>query len=555
MEHIRIKNLRCLADTGKIAIKPITVLVGANSSGKSSFLRLFPLLRQSAETRTLSGLLLNEGDVNFGFFPDAIHRDADPAELKLEFTVSLRPGFYQGGMTNRFLVGSTPIECEVSYAKRSKDQRYPFLRSVNLRMQTEKHLDCIDIQADEEGRITKFLVNDFSATSLVSQLRLHVGRGLVPTLITGIDSKSGTLSALETEISEVESFEQKLLQQTDSSFHGKTSIDTRLAIFKSIRIGSPSQMLTEVKTPTGVGVWDMRVSQWTLESSHFKDLRNSLLGRAASEILAATNSYVTQLAASVYYFQPVRAGVQRDYLSRDVQVGSVDSSGLNVAMVLASLGTQALNKFREWMQQHFGFEVYPQSVGDGARIALRMRETSTNVEFNLADMGFGFSQMLPFLVQIWNIIEHEPLKSRTRWYSQRFPAADLAVPQSYIIAIEQPELHLHPALQARLADLFVAMARLSREREIPVRFILETHSPAIIERIGALVELEQLDPHDVQILLFERGREGSSANTSMVRTTEFDSAGILKDWPFGFLSPHPPNPLFEKSGAALSVEL
>ena len=47
MDAIRIENLRCLADTGLIDIKPITLLVGANSSGKSTFLRAFPLLRQS----------------------------------------------------------------------------------------------------------------------------------------------------------------------------------------------------------------------------------------------------------------------------------------------------------------------------------------------------------------------------------------------------------------------------------------------------------------------------------------------------------------------------
>lgn len=52
MDSIRVKNIRCLVDTGDIPIKPLTILVGANSTGKSTFLRLFLLLRQSVETPT-----------------------------------------------------------------------------------------------------------------------------------------------------------------------------------------------------------------------------------------------------------------------------------------------------------------------------------------------------------------------------------------------------------------------------------------------------------------------------------------------------------------------
>ena len=52
MRSIRLKNFRSFEDTGRIELKPITILVGANSSGKSSFLRFFPLLRQTVEAMT-----------------------------------------------------------------------------------------------------------------------------------------------------------------------------------------------------------------------------------------------------------------------------------------------------------------------------------------------------------------------------------------------------------------------------------------------------------------------------------------------------------------------
>ncbi len=73
-----VKNLRCLTDTGIVLIKPITLLVGRNSSGKSTFLRAFPLLRQSVETPRQSPLLWYDPRyVDFGSFEDAVNYRAE----------------------------------------------------------------------------------------------------------------------------------------------------------------------------------------------------------------------------------------------------------------------------------------------------------------------------------------------------------------------------------------------------------------------------------------------------------------------------------------------
>jgi AAA15 family ATPase/GTPase len=69
-----VKNLRCLTDTGVVAMKPITLLVGRNSSGKSTFLRALPLLRQSVETPRQSPILWFDPQyVDFGSFDDAVN--------------------------------------------------------------------------------------------------------------------------------------------------------------------------------------------------------------------------------------------------------------------------------------------------------------------------------------------------------------------------------------------------------------------------------------------------------------------------------------------------
>ena len=84
IDSISINNLRSL-NGGKVNIKPITVLVGKNSSGKSSFLRVFPLLRQSVESNTIGPILWYGKYVDFGAFSEAINRNSESKNIKFSF--------------------------------------------------------------------------------------------------------------------------------------------------------------------------------------------------------------------------------------------------------------------------------------------------------------------------------------------------------------------------------------------------------------------------------------------------------------------------------------
>ena len=72
MNTLRLKNYRCFEDTGDISLKPLTLLVGANSSGKSSFLKFFPLLKQSIGIRKNGVFLWYSDDVDFKDFKNLL---------------------------------------------------------------------------------------------------------------------------------------------------------------------------------------------------------------------------------------------------------------------------------------------------------------------------------------------------------------------------------------------------------------------------------------------------------------------------------------------------
>ena len=85
MRTLRLRNFRCLEDTRDIEIRPLTFLVGANSSGKSSFLKFFPLLRQSVRVRKRGVFLWNYHDVDLRDFKNTLREGADTINIDPKF--------------------------------------------------------------------------------------------------------------------------------------------------------------------------------------------------------------------------------------------------------------------------------------------------------------------------------------------------------------------------------------------------------------------------------------------------------------------------------------
>ena len=124
-------------------------------------------------------------------------------------------------------------------------------------------------------------------------------------------------------------------------------------------------------------------------------------------------------------------------------------------------------------------------------------------EVALDAVGVGVSQLLPVLVLCL-----------------------LSEPGS-VILLEQPELHLHPALQQRLADFLIAIARSGRQ------LIVETHSEYMVSRLRRRIAE---DPDDellsISKVIFAE-RDGQTGITTY-RDVELSPYGDIDEWPKGF---------------------
>lgn len=105
ISHVRIQNLRSLVDTGFIEIKPLTILLGSNSSGKSSFLRSFPLLKQSVNKPLREPISwFDDTYVDFGDYDTAKSRLV-PEDEGIRFSYKVTAPLYGQGKSYGWLFG------------------------------------------------------------------------------------------------------------------------------------------------------------------------------------------------------------------------------------------------------------------------------------------------------------------------------------------------------------------------------------------------------------------------------------------------------------------
>ena len=198
--------------------------------------------------------------------------------------------------------------------------------------------------------------------------------------------------------------------------------------------------------------------------------RDETLGfNVASELIEATNAFQHKFG----HVSSFRLAPERTYyeVSRvNLRVGRYGENYVEQLSHWESTGSPRIDQLRTDLAE-LGIlsELKILRLG-GGRLELAGRPKKASPLTNLADLGFGTSQLLPVLVAINQL------------------------PDGSLFTVSQPETHLHPEVQAQLADYLV---RLAKERQI--RFIVETHSEYLINRMRLLVADGGVAEDDVSV--------------------------------------------------------
>lgn len=434
LTNLRIKNFKAWQDTGDIALAPLTILFGTNSSGKSSLHQFLMLLRQTAESSDRRRVL-HTGDpgtpVDLGSYSQLVH-DGDTASA-LEFEL----GWKRRGV----------LELEYPREDRTfSGHELTFNATIKATEETPPRLNIQEYgyQLSEDG---------------ASQLAVRSTR---------VRSDDYSLEADPIDL--VKTLGRKWPVSAPGHFHAFP--DDVTARYQSVEFTSD-------------------------------------LTLALEEQLSMLN-----------YLGPLRQKPSRLYRWSGEEVGDVGWRGeRTVEALLAGQGRRISRGPRKryeglhsvvarWLKE-LGviedFSVTPIGAGRD-EYEVRVRATRNSPEVLLTDVGFGVSQVLPVVVGSFYV-----------------------EPGSTLI-MEQPEIHLHPAVQAGLADLFIEAVHSQENREARrTQMIIESHSEHLLRRLLRRIAEGTVDPHDVACYVVSPGRNGSR-----IEPLQVDEYGEVRNWPQDF---------------------
>jgi hypothetical protein len=212
----------------------------------------------------------------------------------------------------------------------------------------------------------------------------------------------------------------------------------------------------------------------------------------------------------VYFVGPMRARAERTTLVGQGIEDYVGPAGEEMAAILHAR-PDLVAQVNDWCDRlGLGYHVrmldpvsqdIVMTAGEFAVLALADVRRDPPVLVSSRGVGYGIGQLLPIIVQ------------------------SLLV-RSGLIIVEQPEVHLHPRLQAAVGDLFVDTVTAGR-----AQLLVETHSEHLVLRLLRRVREGALAPADLAILYVDLDEDGAA----FVRRLEVDADGDLVDgWPGGF---------------------
>ncbi|MGP3249892.1 AAA family ATPase [Serratia marcescens] len=523
IEGIGVKNFRSFDKPIFIDLKPITVFVGKNSSGKSSLLRTFPLFRQSVEENTTGPVLWYGRYVDFGDFSDVISKNTNEDSIEFSFKVQLQEQHSTMARARSYFrifpdeIINTEVKLRITSGKDKKTKT----KEVIVKLEDVEYSVVID-----ESTNAKVVLKYKNKLSEVDGLIVKNLGQFIP--IVSAKTKDDQIVSSHRYKNNFfwhsggreDPFETPLYDAAVKAlvpfFHYNTSQEK---IREGIRVIGPA---------TGDGLIPLlkiifREQRFFIKNLdyHSEEILNQIYPLVVlwnvNTIGAMLNFALSETYRSVKYIAPLRATSERFYRFQDLQVNEIDHTGSNLAMLLNSLKTNEKIRFEQWTKDNFGFFVKVKQVG--AHFAVTIQTEGNDNEFNVSDMGFGYSQVLPIIAAIW-------IETENRYTGRVRP------PITFII--EQPELHLHPAYQNNLARVFAKVIAKAKKEKINIRIIFETHSQNMVEALGECVEDSSIDiaKEDISILIFNK----DSKNQTNIDKASFNEGGYLTNWPVGFFS-------------------
>ena len=515
LQSLELENFKAFGERARIPLAPITLIFGENSAGKSTILQALYLLKQTLESRDTGVLLLprtENGIVDLGSFQEMLF-DHDlertlsirvdtklDRELGIEFSFK-RPSLEEEVLLDQIgIYDSKSVECIAKFQLLNTTEKPENFSSTLPLPSKSSAIECVWLTKESEYWKSEFEWCKENIEGILEWFAME---------------KWNLEQYLEYLIDAEDCNELKPSGEKFQKFHKKYqpklgSLGVNIQFFASdfdLEAYISKRHQSEKKTVLGlhgllpVGVISHETMTEILTSFHQQSDGTKTFGVA--ELVMVAGRALEQTLKDLFPMSPLRRPPERWYSFRGTTPQHVGYQG-DLLPDLLLRRPELIDETNKWLKRleiDYELEVKPIGTDSGDFFEMRLidKRRKERVSVALPDVGFGISQLLPFIVQS-------------------------LVSEGQIISIEQPEVHVHPKLQADLGELLAESIKRDNQ------FIVETRSEHLILRLQRLVYEGNIKPEDVSVIYVSRGPEGAKAE----RLRLDEEGDFIDEWPNGF---------------------
>ncbi len=558
ISKITLRNIKSI-DFVEMPIASLNVLLGTNSAGKSTVLQSISLLAQNGANYGRKDLALNGNLVKLGTFTEFKRRasKSDP-EIQIELKGGTQELKWLLGkklsvaesesdspvlITAKFTLGESRLN---RAASRIKSMRLSI--SIDNEVEDFTWIDHkLNDEANEDFRIVQISDQDYGIFE-ASQSPIDI----YPSLVLRLQSYKQWLIA-NIKHNRLQNFERghKSIGQSVSRHYDNTSFEERLQFMIQRHEG----LLDRVTRSTGVEIKNSELIKFGRElaifesssSAHTQDWKAYSSEKKLEQLVDSL--LVSSKLHNAEYLLPLSKGIEGfDYRPFLLAASKVADALKTKTKYLGPL------RLDPTAQQHYEMEPSPTAPvgakGEYSGYQLRYGRASSTPKTYPIPGGRSESINLKDAVEEWTHwfklgkklevkddglkgletkTDNEALYQKGTGLSQILPVLILclvAEPGSLTL-IEQPELHLHPAVQQRLGDFLLQIAKSGRH------VLIETHSEYLVTRLRKLVYVDGEDSNNISIIFATKNQSKSSSSTKL-EVSQISNLGDLSSWPDGF---------------------
>ena len=480
IKELGLRNFKAFGNENQSApMSRISLLYGPNSGGKSSVIQALLLLKQSEGNLPRAGVLAPQGEyVDLAGFKAMVHRHDEEREFEVNINLDIASGSEATidltfGKDEQHLT-ALPVLNGVGYGTKGGNR----VNDLTVRLQLNKGQSARTEEtanfgwADPESSIASYgqylhrLLTDESVRPRYFTLRMV--RARYPNLISALQEQGG-------------------LTEEMMSILRRATVQARSSVLPAALELEESTELSE-----------------SSELSEFKEY----LSFSRAGMGTFSHSFGSFLEG-MSYLGPILDDPRRFYLSWGGRRSTVGKRG-EYTFDIISHEDKVRTDVNSWFDR---FDIPYQiknvhNVADseltGSLSTMALEDTRTGTVVTSVDVGFGISQILPVIV--------EGVAGTSR-----------------VVCVDQPEVHLHPKLQADIADFLIEC----KDKQ----WIVETHSELLVRRILRRVAERKIEPSDVSVLYVDPPKPSESGSGSTINVLEVEDGGTFSSstpWPQGF---------------------